>query len=104
MKDGELHMICTCDNCYYTFECSELSTCCPDCEKETHSHKIGSRIVSLSCVREATEAEMEWYKRIQLELAEKKSQTAADDSFAEKLKALGNPFSFEDDPYDMLSL
>ena len=100
-KDGELHMICTCDNCHYTFECPELPTRCPDCGKETRSHKVGSRIVSLVCVREATEAEIDCYKRIQRELAEEESQAAATAALADKLMALGDPFSFEDDPYDM---
>ena len=100
-KDGELHMICTCDNCHYTFECPELPTRCPDCGKETRSHKVGSRIVSLVCVREATDAEIDCYKRIQCELAEEESQAAATAALADKLMALGDPFSFEDDPYDM---
>ena len=100
-KDGELHMICTCDNCHYTFECSDLPTRCPDCGKETRNHKVGSRIVSLVCVREATEAEIDCYKRIQRELAEEESQAAAAAALDDKLMALGDPFSFEDDPYDM---
>ena len=94
-------MICTCDNCHYTFEYPELPTRCPDCGKETRSHKVGSRIVSLACVREATEAEIDCYKRIQRELAEEESQAAAAAALADKLMALGDPFSFEDDPYDM---
>ena len=94
-------MICTCDNCHYTFECPELPTRCSDCGKETRSHKVGSRIVSLACVREATEAEIEWYKQVQRELAEEESQAAATAALADKLMALGDPFSFEDDPYDM---
>ena len=94
-------MICTCDNCHYTFECSELPTRCPDCGKETRSHKVGSRIVSLACVREATEAEIDCYKRIRRELAEEELQAAAAAALFENLKALGDPFSFEDDPYDM---
>ena len=100
-KDGELHMICTCDNCHYTFECPELPTRCPDCGEETRSHKVGTRIVSLVCVREATEAEIDCYKRIQRELTEEESQAAATAALADKLMALGDPFSFEDDPYDM---
>ena len=88
-------------NCHYTFECPELPTRCPDCGKETRSHKVGSRIVSLPCVREATEAEIDCYKRIQRELAEEESQAAAASALADKLMALGDPFSFEDDPYDM---
>ena len=94
-------MICTCDNCHYTFECSELPTRCPDCGKETRSHKVGSRIVSLACVREATEAEIDCYKRIRRELAEEELQAAAAAALFENLKALGDPFTFEDDPYDM---
>ena len=94
-------MICTCDNCHYTFECPELPTRCPDCGKETRSHKVGSRIVSLACVREATEAEIDCYKRIQRELAEEESQATAAAALADKLMELGDPFSFEDDPYDM---
>jgi hypothetical protein len=55
----------------------------------------------LVCVREATEAEIDCYKRIQRELAEEESQAAATAALADKLMALGDPFSFEDDPYDM---
>ena len=52
-------------------------------------------------MREATEAEIEWYKQVQRGLAEEESQAAADAALSDKLKALGDPFSSEDDPYDM---
>ena len=70
-------------------------------EKKPEAIKVGSRIVSLTCVREATEAEIDCYKRIQRELTKEESQAAAAAALADKLMALGDPFSFEDDPYDM---
>lgn len=84
-------MICTCDNCHYTFDSPALPSRCPDCGKETRSHKAGMRIVTVPCVRRATEDEIAWYEKIQQEFADEEAAAAANAAFAEKLKMLGAP-------------
>ena len=77
-------MICTCDNCHYTFSAEELPLSCPDCGKENRRHKFASKIVSVPCVRPATEDEAERYNSI---ISEERNVA----ELVEKLKMLGEP-------------
>ena len=81
-------MICTCDNCHYTFEDDALPTWCSNCRQENRHHKFGSKIISVPCVRPATEEEAEQYNKI---AAEDRSVS----ELVEKLKMLGEPYFYE---------
>lgn len=70
-------MICTCDNCHYTFASDTLPLSCPDCGKASINRRIDTRIISAPAVREATNAEVAWYEETQkdLDVAEKRKET-----------------------------
>lgn len=61
-------MICTCDNCHYTFESATLPLSCPDCGKESVNRRFRDTIRSTPAVRPATSEEIAWYEDMQLEL------------------------------------
>ena len=82
----------TCDNCHYTFEADFIPTSCPDCGKDTYNHKVGQRIVSLACIRPATEGELAQYEKVQQEIKSERKIETANNSFTEKLKMLGEPY------------
>lgn len=67
-------MICTCDNCHYTFSADALPHSCPDCGKEKINRRIETQIISSPAVREASEAEIAWYEQAQKELAAEEHQ------------------------------
>jgi len=67
-------MICTCDNCHYTFEAESLPLSCPDCGKEKINRRIGDKIKSAPAVRPATSDEIAWYEENQMELAAEAEQ------------------------------
>lgn len=67
-------MICTCDNCHYTFQTDSFPLSCPDCGKEKINRRIETKIISAPAVREATEAEIAWYEQAQKELAAEEHQ------------------------------
>lgn len=85
-------MICTCDNCHYTFQSDALPPSCPDCGKESINRRIDTRIISSPAVREATEAETVWFVQVQKELAAEEHQK-------ETLKSLDS-FGMTDDEYN----
>ena len=62
-------MICTCDNCHYTFQSDALTLSCPDCGKETVNRRMGGRVISGPAVRIASEAEISWFEQSQKDLA-----------------------------------
>lgn len=78
-------MICTCDNCHYTFAADSLPAWCPECHKETRNHKVAGKIISAPCVRTATEDETIWYEKAVSEERNVKE-------LAEKLRVLGEPY------------
>ena len=78
-------MICTCDNCHYTFEADALPTWCSNCGKEARNHKFASKIISVPCVRIATEDEASWYEKA---ISDERDAT----DLAEKIRMLGEPF------------
>ena len=69
-------MICTCDNCHYTFTANALPLSCPDCGKETVNRRMDTRIISSPAVRVATDAEIAWYEQAQKELAAEQNADA----------------------------
>ena len=81
-------MICTCDNCHYTFQAETLPSWCPDCGRERRNHKFASKIISVPCVRPATEDEAVQYEKV---IAEERD--VAD--LVEKLKMLGEPYFYK---------
>ena len=81
-------MICTCDNCHYTFSADTLPTWCPHCSQEHRNHKFASKIISMPCVRPATEDEAAQYEKV---IAEERN--VAD--LVEKLKMLGEPYFYK---------
>lgn len=62
-------MICTCDNCHYTFTADALPLSCPDCGKETVNRRMGGKVISSPAVREASDTEITWFEQTQKELA-----------------------------------
>lgn len=62
-------MICTCDNCHYTFQSDALPGYCPDCGRETINRRFESKVISAPAVRPATDAEIKWYEDYQAEVA-----------------------------------
>ena len=78
-------MICTCDNCHYTFAADELPTWCSSCGQEKRNHKFAGKILSVPCVRPATEDEATQYEKVVAE-----EQDVAD--LVEKLRMLGEPY------------
>lgn len=85
-------MICTCDNCHYTFVAPTLPTACPDCGKEKINRRIGNKIISAPAVREATDDEKSWFKEMQAELAE-------EDQRKETVKSL-EKYAMTEDEYN----
>lgn len=83
-------MICTCDNCHYTFSSPSLPSACPDCGKEKVNRRFGNKIISAPAVREATQAEKDWFEKIQAELAK-------EDQRKETVKNLDKYGMFEDE-------
>lgn len=63
----------TCNNCNYTFSMPSAPEACPDCGKRIAKRVInnGSYTVesSVPAIRPASEAEMMWFRRVQVELA-----------------------------------
>ena len=78
-------MICTCDNCHYTFSADELPTWCSHCGQETRSHKFAGKILSVPCVRPATDDEVAQYEKVVAE-----ERDVAD--LIDKLRMLGEPY------------
>ena len=78
-------MICTCDNCHYTFQANDLPTWCANCGQEARSHKFASKIISVPCVRPATEDEAARYEAV---IAEERNTA----DLVEKLRLLGEPY------------
>ena len=77
-------MICTCDNCHYTFSADELPTWCSHCRQDSRHHKFASKILSVPCVRPATDDEAAQYEKV---VAEERDET----DLVEKLRMLGEP-------------
>ena len=73
---SETDMICTCDNCHYTFQADALPASCPDCGKETVNRRMGGRVISSPAVRPASEAEIEWFEQAQKETAMERNADA----------------------------
>ena len=78
-------MICTCDNCHYTFAADELPTWCSNCGQENRNHKFAGKILSVPCIRPATEDEADQYEKVVAE-----ERDVAD--LVEKLRMLGEPY------------
>ena len=74
-------MICTCDNCHYTFEADALPGHCPDCCKEKINRRVGTKIIESAAVREATLQECGWYEDIRREAAVAEHRKATFNNF-----------------------